>query len=622
METICNSKFIIQNSLFIILFIPFFSFSQDTLIPPPKLPPAHITFTKEDDVDKFNTGKVEAIDSTLACFYHFDKFLYNITFDKNIFNDEEKIRDENQIVKFSDDKTSPYKFSDHTIRYYKLNRRFTEITYLSGRKKEQLLNITYAQNIAKGWNAGLDFRRSGAQGFFRRQLYYQSSFDVFTYYEAPKGRYSLSAYYIRNRLEQQENGGIRDFNPNENTVAEPVYLSSAENKQTDKEILLRQSFQLNRLAADSLPSTNQTKLIVAHAIRYETRGNAYNDAPVDSFYQNNFFSSSVSTDSTWYQRWNNELFFSSLSNDSIGFTKYSFTAGHEYFIYKYGSPSQIFLPGQKENIYSRGELSIGTEKKWMILSKAYYVLAGDNEKDYNVSAEVFKTILQDRWKLFFNGFTRLRQPDIEENRKYSNHFIWFNDYSPVNSGKAEAGITSIDKSILLSGSINTVKTFIFYNWFSAPVQLSGSVNSYSATLGKNFLWRNWHLENKIIWQKAGNEGVIHLPELMTGHSLYYEKLFFKKVLLARIGTDVRYISSYYADRYMPALQRFYLQDLEKTGGYALADFFINFRIKASLFFIKAENIFSGVSQNTLFVRPDYPVTPRVIRFGLQLRFYD
>src|SRR6185295_15707608 len=107
------------------------------------------------------------------------------------------------------------KFSNRTIKYYKLNRRFTEVTYLSGSKSEQMLNVIYSQNLTKGWNVGLDFRRAGAEGFFRRQRFYQSSFDFYTHYESPNKRYSISAYYLRNHLEQQENGGIKDFNPAE-----------------------------------------------------------------------------------------------------------------------------------------------------------------------------------------------------------------------------------------------------------------------------------------------------------------------------------------------------------------------------------------------------------------------
>lgn len=598
-------------------------FAQDTTSVTPKLPPAQISFVSEINIERFGTDSVEAIDSSLSSFYHFDKFLYNITKEKNIFIEKENaFEPDNSIVKFSNDITAPYKFSNRTIKYYKLNRRFTEVTYVSGSKSEQMLNIIYSQNLTKGWSAGLDFRRAGAEGFFRRQRFYQSSFDVFTHYQTPDKRYNVFAYYLRNRLEQQENGGIQDFNPNENTVAQPTFLSSAENKQTDKEILLRQSLQLNKAIADSVSEAGNLKLIMGHTLRYETKGNSYTEISVDSFYQNNYFDSTSTHDSTWYQRWSNEIYISSSWTDAdSGFTKYFLSAGHEYLIYKYGNPETIFIPGLKENIYGRGELTWSSAKKSQITSEGLYIFSGDNKDDYELSINLSNMGLINE-KIYFHSSVREKRPDISEIRKYSNHFIWFNNFSPVISRMAEVGFVNKYPSFILLGSFNTVRNFVYYDTQSMVIQHSGTIDYYSVTLQKKFTLGNWHLDNKILWQKAANENVIHIPEWSTGHSLYFEKMIFKKALLARIGTDVRYTSSYYASRYNPALQQFYLQNTEKTSGIALVDLYVNFRIKASLFFIKAENLFSGVSDKAYFYRPDYPVTPRVIRFGLQFRFYD
>lgn len=599
-------------------------FSQDTTSVVRKLPPAQIGFVRESNIERFGMDSVEAIDSSLSRFYLSDKFLYNITKEKNVFTEEENdFRANNNIVNFSNDITSPYKFSNRTIKYYLLNRRFTEVTYVQGSKSEQMLNVAYSQNLTKNWNAGLDFRRAGAEGFFRRQQFYQSSFDVYTHYETPNKRYNLFAYYLRNHLEQQENGGIKDFNPNENTVAQPTYLSSAENVQTDKEFMLRQTFQLNKSLPDSVLRTGKPRLNVGHVMRYETKGTLYSETSVDDFYQYNFFDSTSTRDSTWYQRWNNELTFSLGESDSAGAAdRYSVAAGHEYFIYKYGHPETAFLDGQKENFYFRGAMDFNLTATMRFSVGGLYVFDGDYKKDYSAYVAAQQRFFKNAWKFFVNASSSSRHPDVSDVRKYSNHFIWFNDYAGEERGKAEAGIATNVNSFLLSAALNSVNNFVYYNFLSQPVQLPVAVNYYSITLQKNFAWRSWHLDNKILWQKSENENIIHLPEFTTGHSLYFEKKIFKKALHARIGTDVRYVSYYYADRYMPALQQFYLQNDTKTGGYALVDLYVNFRIKASLFFIKAENIFSGVSDKAYFYRPDYPVTPLVIRFGLQFRFYD
>jgi hypothetical protein len=619
-----HSIFNIRHSLFTILSFPVLVFAQDTLAPAVKLPPAVIGFVRESNIERFGTDSVEGIDSSLSHFYLLDKFLYNITREKNILQEEETVVPVgNGIVNFFNDITAPYKFSDHTIKYYKLNRRFTEVTYLQGSKTEQLLNIAYSQNLTKNWNAGLDFRRAGAEGFFRRQIFYQSSFDVYTHYETPNKRYNLFAYYLRNRMEQEENGGIKDFNPAENTVAQPTYLSSAENVQTNKELLLRQTFQLNRSLPDSVSQTAKPRLSVGHVVRYETKGTLYSETSVDDFYQYNFFDSTSTHDSTWYQRWNNELSFSFAQSDSSGEAdKYSLATGHEYFLFKYGNPETLFQEGQRENFYLRGSLAFKLFHKTPFSAGGWYVFAGDYKNDFSSYLSLLQKLFHNSWLLFLRSTLSSLHPEISDVRKYSNHFIWFNNYVPEKKARTEAGIATTSNSFSLSAALNTVNNFVYNDFLSQPVQPSGTVNYYSITLRKNFTWRNWHLDNKILWQRASNESIIHLPEFMTGHSLYLEKKVFNKKLFVRIGTDLRYVSAYYADRFNPALQQFYLQETEKTGGYALVDLYVNFRIKASLFFIKAENLLDGVSGKAQFYRPDYPVTPRVIRFGLQFRFYD
>jgi hypothetical protein len=624
MITNSHSIFNIRYSLFIIIFFSVRVFAQDTLAPPVKLPPAVIGFVRESNIERFGTDSVEAIDSSLSHFYLFDKFLYNITREKNIFTEEKSVLPEgSNIVNFSNDLTLPYKFSNRTVKYYKLNRRFTEITYLQGSKTEQLLNVAYSQNLTKSWNAGIDFRRAGAEGFFRRQIFYQSSFDVYTHYETPDKRYNLFAYYLRNRLEQEENGGIKDFNPAENTVAQPTYLSSAENVQTDKEFLLRQTFQLNKSMPDSVLQDAKPRFSIGHVVRYETKGHLYSEASVDSFYENNFFNPTSTRDSTWYQRWKNELSFTFAKNDSAREAdRYSVAAGHDYFIYKYGHPEMVFLDGRRENFYFRAGFDFGKVNRSCWSGEILYVFAGDYQEDYQAHFSYYNMLFSKKWKFFVDAHSSFGHAHISEVRKYSNHFIWFNDYSVEGRRKVEAGITKSDKSFLLSGAINTAESFIYYNTLSMPIQFHEEIQYYAITLYKNFTWCNWHLDNKILWQKASEESIIHQPEFMTGHSLYLEKKFFKNKLFARIGTDLRYVSAYYTDRYNPALQQFYLQETEKTGGCALVDLYVNFRIKASLFFIKAENLLDGMSDKPQFYRPDYPVTPRVIRFGLQFRFYD
>ena len=486
----------------------------------------------------------------------------------------------------------------------------------------QLLNVAYAQNLWKGWSAGLDFRRAGAEGWFKRQQFYQSSFDLFTHYESPNERYQLYAYYLRNHLEQQENGGVNNFDPAENTIAQPTYLSTAENNQTDKGFLLRQQYYLSSLKKDTVGRI----FSVGHSITYDNQGRSYFDSPSDSFYVNSFFDSTFTSDTTWYQRWTNKIFFTEDAR-SDNWTAGSFLSlGHEYFLFKENDSRSLVsgMNGQREYFFVEGKGTTRLKSGFELSAYLRYVIPAGSIEFSFASLNISKSILNNKLRVFgsWNGGRKKPEINIVDERMYSNHFIWFNDFDTMRVNNYQAGIYSINKSFFLSGALTTTDNLIYYDSTAHPNQTSESISYYQLKLQKNFTWRNWIFENTVEYQKADNENVIHVPEWMTGHSLCYEKYFFKSALFARIGFDVRYVSSYYADRYMPALQQFYLQYDKKTGGYVLTDFFITFRVKASRFFIKMENLFNGVSAEPQFFRPDYPLTQRYLRFGLQLRFFD
>src|SRR5262249_12970130 len=109
----CLSRWCFFFGLF---FFPHLAFSQDTTAMPAKPPvPAHLAYVREADVDAF-AAKEETVDSSLSSFHRMRGYLYDITLDKNIF--EEEISLQKRVVNFSNDITLPYKLSDRTIHYY------------------------------------------------------------------------------------------------------------------------------------------------------------------------------------------------------------------------------------------------------------------------------------------------------------------------------------------------------------------------------------------------------------------------------------------------------------------------------------------------------------------------
>jgi outer membrane receptor protein involved in Fe transport len=116
--------------------------------------------------------------------------------------------------------------------------------------------------------------------------------------------------------------------------------------------------------------------------------------------------------------------------------------------------------------------------------------------------------------------------------------------------------------------------------------------------------------------------VIRLPEFILEHSLYYENDLLNKAMRLQIGASVYYISSYYADAYMPVTGQFFLQSEKKYGNYPFIDFFVAAKIKTVRIFVKVDHLNSGWDKNNYILTPNYPYPGRTFKLGVSWKFYD
>jgi hypothetical protein len=135
-------------------------------------------------------------------------------------------------------------------------------------------------------------------------------------------------------------------------------------------------------------------------------------------------------------------------------------------------------------------------------------------------------------------------------------------------------------------------------------------------------WGPLHMSNSVAYQQISNDSTLHLPKWQFYNSTYFQMRFFKRVLTAQVGVDVRYNSSYLADGFMPATGLFYNQYEKTYGDYPYFDFFVNFKLKRARIFFKYEHVNKGFNSNQYYTVDKYPMNPRVIRFGLSWRFYN
>ena len=139
---------------------------------------------------------------------------------------------------------------------------------------------------------------------------------------------------------------------------------------------------------------------------------------------------------------------------------------------------------------------------------------------------------------------------------------------------------------------------------------------------KNLKWKCLELDNKIVYQKSLNTDLIHLPEIMSNNAFYITGVLFNKALVAQLGLELTFFSSYYPLAWMPDTKEFYLQNDYKSANYPYVDFFLNVKIKRARIYLKMDHINSGLSGYNYYMIPNYPMSDRAFKFGVSWVFYN
>ncbi len=152
-----------------------------------------------------------------------------------------------------------------------------------------------------------------------------------------------------------------------------------------------------------------------------------------------------------------------------------------------------------------------------------------------------------------------------------------------------------------------------------PVQHSGSVQVFSASLQQNFRVGILKWRNKLTYQTSSNESVLPLPKFSIYSNLYID---FKvaRVLTVQLGVDCDYYTKYYAPGYQPATMSFYNQREMKLGNYPLMNAYVNMKLSKARFYVLYSHVNQGLTGRDYFSIPHYPLNPRRLLLGVAVDF--
>lgn len=527
-----------------------------------------------------------------------------------------------------------YRFTSQSTEYFKNLLPYTEIFYVMGRNREHFFRVTHSQNILKNLSIGVKFRIINSPGFYTNHKSNNSSVSFNTHYNSKNERYQLYANFIHNGIKVQENGGIEndsafDFNLETNRHIIEVNLNNAHRRYKESTVFLQNSYKFSRdLSTEH--DTNSLKPIknspfslgnLSHTFVFNRKIITYKDGdPTSGFYPVINFDSLKTYDSTAILTFQNRLVWSNFDDyhETENFLNTSFGVTlRNVFLHNDSTDYRI----NQLVLSARAAKSIF--KKLIIYAEGEYIIGDYNNEDHFLKGQINwiigrkdnnKKLLSFRIGYFNN------KPAWIYQHYYSNNFIWNNDLGKQQTFSSE--ILFRMRNIIAKLNYYNVSSYLYFNTSALPDQHTASFSIFTASIFKKFIAGKVNFDNEIIYQYDGKTAVLHLPDLILNHSIYFNIDLFKHAVSTQTGLDIYYNTAYYSNAYMPATGIFYLQNQKETGNYPYADVFVNIKIKRAMIFAKYEHINKGLFNYNYYMTPHYPMPDGAFKFGVKWKFFN
>lgn len=512
---------------------------------------------------------------------------------------------------------------------------------------EQTFRVRHSQSVNRFLNFGFIYDINYSLG----QYNYQRAEDkMFMFHSSYTGqKYKLYFAAGVNNLIAYENGGITTKGQLDqvDTRAVPTKLgnlSKAKSTLKNKNLLLVQKYTIGGTSAGS-DSTKKARSgffglsgTFSHIFIIESNKRSYSDGYPESGFYDTIFIDRISTFDTLSERSiKNTLRFDFTTDET---RKFRFGGGvgirNENFKYFSVIPVATFAPAidpfwHHSNNVLVGRLynNIGDKFRWLATGDLY--LTGYRAGDFNLNGEISKSFdwKKGRASWLLTGSMMNRQPSFWYEQWGGNHFKWKNNFSKEFRIDLGSSFNYPARKANLRVNYALIDNYTDFDTLALPSQHTGGLSVFSVLAGKEVKAWKFHLAADALLQKSSNSEVLDLPLATLRTALYFEHLFrFESTggkLYFQIGADATYHTLYHPYNYMPATGRFFRQDIS-TGKYPFVNAFINFKVKRTRVFIMFDHLNykmmgQKISDNYDMI-PDYPMSTRMLRYGLSWTFYD
>ena len=520
-----------------------------------------------------------------------------------------------------------YAFDPDSLPYFDTKSPYSHLKYVQGMNGQQIFEAKYSRNVSPFWNFGFAYDRMvgtkqiGPAGIREGQVD-RLGLLAFTHFQTKDSLYHLFANVMHHNHLLIETGGVRpmqtELTDSRDSLGlflfdeSKIFLTQAANRE------IRTRFHLTHfynLEGESL------KLFHVFNSRLQKNFFSDNELPYESdtllFYPRTLLDTVRTNELTRYFEMENTL--GVTGNSDVYF--YKLYLKRRSVRYTNSAHGTLKVPDLNRMVERRLSQNFGGLQTRVNLPNNFFLSVNGEFQfsgDYQAHVEGgLKFLSLSRSMISY-------EPSLTQQAYVSNHYWWRNsfnkslaDQTAVHLNRKFAG-----QDLKLDVAYNRITNYIYFNQSAEPEQLNRTMQLFSATLHHHYVWRNFHFDHILAYTNTRDAPVIRVPTWLVNSKIYYEGSIFREALFGQIGVDTYLTSPYFANRYAPVTQQFYLQNDYQTSFYPVVDLFLTADIKAVNLFVKLQHANEQLLAPGYIVTPLYPGMRRSFVFGVKWIFFD
>lgn len=518
------------------------------------------------------------------------------------------------------------------VNYYSVPTPLTELYFKTAYVQGQQMDAFFTVNTSPQFNFSVAYKGVRSLGKYQHILTSTGNFLFTSNYHTKDRRYNARVHLASQDILNQENGGLNDsslslFINNDSEFSDrgrlDVNFEDAENNLEGLRFYGDHFYEL----ISQRDSTGYSVLSIGNILSYEDKFYEYSQRTAFKGFGPSYEGTSLYT-KTKLEDFNAKV-YAELDNSLIG----KITAWTGFTDFNYGYNSVLILDeGRisnriKGNILEAGGAFEKEYRGFTLSGKGAINVAGDFDGNYLEGSAGYD--LNDDYHVKGSVILHSVAPNFNFllNQSDYKNYNWKSELSNVKTQELKFEIDT-KKFGSASVSYTGIDDYTYFGLkpndsTPSPIQAGERVNYLKVKAAKEFTFGRFGLDNTIMYQQVmGGESVFNVPKLITRNSLYYQDHWFKRALFMQTGVTFKYFTEYNMDAYDPVLAEFYVQNIQKLGGFPLLDVFFNAKIRQTRIYFVYEN-FTALfgSKNEYFSAPGYPYKDNVLRFGLVWNFF-